>query len=79
MKGGNQVAAPSLEGSRLGRYRLRFRVAQGGMAAVYLAQLEGTHGFERWVAVKVVHPHLTEQRRFARKPLKRRASSRPLS
>jgi serine/threonine-protein kinase len=61
----DQVAAPSLEGRRLGRYRLRYRIAQGGMASVYLAQLEGTHGFERWVAVKVVHPHLTEQRRFA--------------
>jgi len=35
------------------------------MAAVYLAQLEGSHGFERWVAVKVIHPHLTGERRFA--------------
>ena len=52
-------------GSKLGRYRLRYRVAHGGMATVYLAQLEGTHGFERWVAIKVIHPHLAEERRFA--------------
>ena len=52
------------EGTRLGRYRLRYKVAQGGMAAVYLAQLEGLHGFERWVATKIVHPHLSADRRF---------------
>ena len=56
-------AAPE-EGTRLGRYRLRYKVAQGGMAAVYLAQLEGLHGFERWVATKIVHPHLSADRRF---------------
>jgi serine/threonine protein kinase len=50
----------------LGRYRLRYLVAQGGMASVYLAQNLAEEGFERWVAVKVVHPHLGREPRFAR-------------
>lgn len=58
------VKAKALEGALLGPYRLRYKVAQGGMASVYLAQREGTHGFERWVAVKVIHSHLAEERRF---------------
>ncbi len=52
------------EGSHLGRYELRYRVAQGGMAAVYLARLASAHGFTRWVAIKVIHPHLAVQNRF---------------
>ena len=58
------AAAQGFEGRRLGRYLLRYRVAQGGMAAVYLAQLAGAHSFAKWVAVKVIHPHLAEDRRF---------------
>ena len=54
----------ALDGQRFGRYVLRHRIARGGMASVYLAQLSGAHGFERWVALKVVHPHLAEDRRF---------------
>lgn len=49
---------------RLGRYVLRGEIASGGMATVYLAHLEGPHGFEKVVAVKRIHPHLTSDRRF---------------
>jgi hypothetical protein len=48
---------------RLGRYILRYRIAQGGMASVYLAQLSGSAGFEKWVAVKTIHPHIATSRR----------------
>jgi serine/threonine-protein kinase len=58
------AASQGLEGRALGRYRLRYRLAEGGMAAVYLAQLAGDRGFERWVAIKVVHPQHSEDRRF---------------
>ena len=34
------------------------------MASVHLARLEGARGIERWVAVKVIHPHLADDRRF---------------
>ncbi len=49
---------------RLGRYTLRYRIAQGGMASVYLAQLAGTAGFEKWIAVKTIHPHIATSNRF---------------
>jgi serine/threonine-protein kinase len=50
---------------QLGRYTLRYRVARGGMASVFLAQLLGDAGFAKWVAVKVVHPHIATDPRFA--------------
>ena len=48
----------------LGRYTLRYRIAQGGMASVYLAQLAGSAGFDKWIAVKTIHPHIAESVRF---------------
>ncbi len=41
-----------LEGSKLGRYELRFRVAQGGMSEVYLGY---DRRVRRYVAVKVLY------------------------
>jgi len=41
-----------IEGSKLGRYELRFRVAQGGMSEVYLAY---DRRVRRYVAVKVLY------------------------
>lgn len=49
---------------RLGRYTLRYRIAQGGMASVYLAQLAGSSGFDKWVALKTIHPHIATSNRF---------------
>lgn len=58
-----QFHAP-LSGTRLGRYLLGDRLGAGGAASVYLAQLRGPHDFERLLAVKVVHEHLTESSDF---------------
>ncbi len=54
---------------RLGRYTLRYRVAQGGMASVYLARMRSEASpamgrFGRWVAVKTIHPHIADNPRF---------------
>jgi len=49
-----------------GRYRLLYRFASGGMAQVYLARLSGADGFEKLVAIKVIHQHLTEQEEFVK-------------
>ena len=35
-------------------------IAAGGMATVYLAKSRGTGGFERYVAIKLTHPHLEQ-------------------
>ena len=39
---------------RLGRYRLCFEVAHGGMATVYLARADGPSGFGKLVASKSI-------------------------
>jgi serine/threonine-protein kinase len=51
---------------RFGRYQLLHRFATGGMADVYLARLTGEEGFERIMAVKVIHSHLSEQSEFVK-------------
>ncbi len=48
----------------LGRYRLCFEIASGGMATVYLARARGAAGFEKPVAVKRVHTHLARDASF---------------
>ena len=51
-------------GQRLGRYSLGALVGSGGAASVYMARLDGPHGFERVLALKIVHEHLLEDRDF---------------
>ena len=34
------------------------------MASVYLAQLSGSAGFAKWIALKTIHPHIANDRRF---------------
>jgi eukaryotic-like serine/threonine-protein kinase len=49
---------------RLGPYRICFEVAAGGMATVYLARSRAKVGVDRFVALKVVHPHLARDTVF---------------
>jgi eukaryotic-like serine/threonine-protein kinase len=63
----DETVAPVRSGRMLGRYLLCYELASGGMATVYLARSEGQHaetGFERLVALKIIHPHLARQREF---------------
>lgn len=48
----------------LGRYRLAFEFASGGMATVYLAREVGESGMNRVVALKCIHPHLAKRQAF---------------
>jgi serine/threonine-protein kinase len=48
----------------IGRYRLCYELASGGMASVYLARAEGPGGFEKLVALKLIHPHLAREAHF---------------
>ena len=52
--------------SQIGRYRVEEVLGKGGMATVYRAMLEGAEGFERPVALKVLHPHLADDPEFVR-------------
>jgi serine/threonine-protein kinase len=47
-----------------GRYELLYPYAQGGMATVWIARVQGKHGFEKLVAVKTILPHLAQDDSF---------------
>lgn len=42
----------------LGRYEAFGEIASGGVASVYLGRMLGKGGFERTVAIKILHRHL---------------------
>ncbi len=60
-----------LSGQTLGKYRLVERMGRGGMADVYKGYQPG---LDRYVAVKVLHPHLSEDPDFITR-FKREAKS----
>ncbi|HEX7671916.1 MAG TPA: protein kinase [Polyangiaceae bacterium] len=43
---------------QIGRYELLLPIGTGGMATVFLGRMSGVGGFERDVAVKIIHAHL---------------------
>ncbi|MCJ7753460.1 MAG: serine/threonine protein kinase, partial [Thermoanaerobaculales bacterium] len=51
---------------RFGRYILVDKISSGGMADVYRAKVVGIRGFTKTVAIKRIHPHLMERKRFLR-------------
>ena len=50
-------------GAMIGRWEVVRRLGSGGMADVYLARARGEAGFEKLVAIKVMHPHLARNER----------------
>ena len=50
-------------GATVGRWEIVRRLGSGGMADVYLAHSKGEAGFEKLVAIKVMHPHLARMPR----------------
>ncbi len=50
-------------GAMIGRWEIIKRLGSGGMADVYLAHSRGEAGFEKQVAIKVMHPHLARNER----------------
>ncbi len=55
---------PGVGRQRVERYELMGEIASGGMATVYLARLLGMGGFQRFVAMKRLHPHLASENEF---------------
>ncbi len=51
-------------GTTIGRYVVRRRLAEGGMAEVYLAQARGPEGFSKDVVIKVVRSFLASDQQF---------------
>jgi len=52
--------------SQGGRYERIRAIASGGMATVHLGRATGVGGFERLVAIKVMHPHLASDPEFVK-------------
>ena len=48
----------------IGPYEIIGRIAQGGMGSIYAARRRAASGFEKLLAVKVLHPQLVAERRF---------------
>ena len=59
-------AMASAEPDRIGRYEVLGRIAQGGMAEIYLARQPGIGGFSRRVVLKCIIPVLAEEPRFVK-------------
>ncbi len=51
-------------GAKFGQYVLLEKIATGGMAEVYKAQMHGVEGFEKIVAIKRILPHLADNDEF---------------
>jgi serine/threonine protein kinase len=47
------------DGRTLGAYQLLSQLAVGGMAEIYVARTHGVGGFEKQVALKVIHPNFS--------------------
>jgi len=50
--------------AQLGKYSLLSKIADGGMAEVFLAETGGVDGFQKRVALKLILPHFTQDRAF---------------
>ncbi len=61
---GDERLSRPMAGRQLGRYEILTQLASGGMASVYIARAQGVAGFERMVAIKVLHPHLAYEEEF---------------
>jgi eukaryotic-like serine/threonine-protein kinase len=55
------VAAPE---AQFGKYKLLAKIAAGGMAIAYRAELTGAAGVRKRVVLKVIHPHLAQEKNF---------------
>lgn len=56
--------APASMPTHLGRYEVRAKLADGGMATLYLGRLHGPAGFERPVALKVIKEQYLANKEF---------------
>ncbi len=50
--------------TQFGPYRLVHQVAVGGMAEIHLAKTSGIAGFEKYVALKMIHPNFSQDAQF---------------
>lgn len=56
--------SPLEPGYRIDRYELLYALAEGGMGTVWVARLQGKHGFEKLFAVKTILPRYAADSSF---------------
>ncbi|MDY0003567.1 MAG: serine/threonine-protein kinase [Polyangia bacterium] len=59
-----EVQKLPLEGRRFGRFELLLQMGQGGMATLFLARIRGPQNFEKLIAIKKIHDHLSKEDEF---------------
>ena len=64
LNGSNTASPLPVIPTALGEYTVLHKVADGGMATVFLGRKEGAAGFERLVAIKCCHAHLRSNAAF---------------
>lgn len=52
---------PEFQPTRFGKYLLLEKLATGGMAQLYRAKIIGVEGFEKFIAIKQILPHLAHE------------------
>ncbi len=52
---------PNFQPTRFGKYLLLEKLATGGMAQLYRAKIIGVEGFEKFIAIKQILPHLAHE------------------
>src|SRR5512137_562086 len=57
---------PPIGRTRIGRFDVIYPLSQGGMASVHVGRISGMAGFEKLVAIKVIHPNLASEASFVR-------------
>ncbi|MCK9459159.1 MAG: serine/threonine protein kinase [Proteobacteria bacterium] len=55
---------PPIGRTHIGRFAVIYPLAHGGMASVHVGRISGMAGFEKLVAIKVIHPHLACEESF---------------
>ncbi len=53
-----------VEGRSFGRFELLLEMGSGGMATLFLSRIRGPQNFEKLIAIKKIHDHLSKEEEF---------------
>jgi len=62
LKPGGSFSVLEIQPKRFGRYLLLEKIAAGGMAQLSRAKILGVQGFEKLIAIKMILPHLVDEK-----------------
>jgi eukaryotic-like serine/threonine-protein kinase len=60
--GRGSVSMAEFQPVRFGKYLLLEKLATGGMTQLYVGQVTGIKGFEKLIAIKIILPHLANEK-----------------